>query len=223
MPVSFSAREIIRGLYAIVDTSYVLPRDIEKAAGALIRGGARVIQLRAKDLSGADILNAAAAVRTLTLKSGAAFIINDRIDIAILTGADGVHLGQDDIPLEDCRRLLGGSAIVGISTHNPDEAQKAASGGADYISFGPIFPTKTKKDALPPRGLAGLKEISEKITLPVVAIGGITEENVEEVLQAGAASAAIISDILEASDISAKTASIISKIDLCRSKPTRSK
>jgi thiamine-phosphate pyrophosphorylase len=222
MPLSPSAREIIRGLYAIVDTTYVKPVDVEKTAGALIRGGARVIQLRAKDSSAADVITAAAAIRALTLKNGVAFIINDRIDIAILSGADGVHLGQDDIPLEDCRRLLGSSAIVGISTHDLDEARKAASGGADYISFGPVFATVTKKDAAPPRGIEGLRELVREVTLPIVAIGGITEENVEEVLSAGADSVAIISDILTAHDISERTASIISKIDRC-SKSSRDK
>jgi len=220
MPVSLSAREMVRGLYAIVDTSYVSPANIEKAAGALVRGGARVIQLRAKDLSAADVINAAAAIRSLTLKNGVAFIVNDRIDIAILSGADGVHLGQDDIPLKDCRRLLGSSAIVGISTHDLDEAKEAASGGADYISFGPIFTTKTKKDAASPRGLESLKLMAREITLPIVAIGGITEENVEDVLQAGADSVAVISDILTSSDVSAKTASIIAKIDRFLSKPS---
>ncbi len=223
MPISPSASEIIRGLYAIVDTSYVPFADIEKAACALIRGGARVIQLRAKDRAAAEVLDAAAALRALTLKSGAALIVNDRLDVAILAGADGVHLGQDDIPLEYCRRLLGGSAIVGISTHDLDEARKAASGGADYISFGPVFPTKTKKDALPPRGLERLQEITREITLPVVAIGGITEENVEEVLSAGADSVAVISDILTARDVAVKTASVVSKIDKFLSKASRSK
>lgn len=211
-------KEIIRGLYAIADTTYARPRAIGKTAEALIKGGARVIQLRAKDLPGGEMLKAAAALRSLTIKTGAVFIVNDRIDIAVISGADGVHLGQDDIPIEDCRRLLGSSVIIGISTRNLMEAKRAEASGADYISFGPIFPTKTKKDASTPKGLQGLREIAGKISLPITAIGGITGENVETVLRAGADAAAIISDILTAPDISAKTAFIVSKINGFRSK-----
>lgn len=202
----------IRGLYAVIDTTYLRPDEIEGTASKLLLAGVKVLQLRAKDWGGAGMLAAGKALRALTSKHKAVFIMNDRVDIALLADADGVHLGQDDLPLKDARELTGPSKIIGISTHNEEEAKRAEDLGAGYISFGPVFPTRTKKDAQAPRGLEALAMVREKVSLPIVAIGGITEENIASVIAAGADSAAVISDILLSKDILSKTSSIMSRI-----------
>lgn len=197
---------LISGLYAIIDSGYVSLEKAGECAEELAAGGARLVQLRAKDASGSAALKAAQDIRK-ALSGKAVFIVNDRADIALLCGAEGVHLGQDDIPLKEVRRLMP-SSIIGVSTHNLEEAKRAEGEGADYISFGPIFPTITKKDADAPKGIKRLQEIASKIDLPVVAIGGIAIGNVRQVMAAGASSAAVISDILLAADIRAKVSEI---------------
>jgi thiamine-phosphate pyrophosphorylase len=200
----------ITGLYAIIDSAWAPLTEAGKYAEALVAAGVRVIQLRAKDEGGRAVCDAARAVRAAT-KGRALFIVNDRLDIAILSNADGIHLGQDDIPLVEARRFMP-SAIIGISTHNLEEAKKAESLGADYISFGPIFQTKTKKDADTPKGIEGLKKLAPNIAIPIVAIGGITADSAISVLEAGASAVAIISDILLVEDVLARAAGIVSKI-----------
>lgn len=203
----------ISGLYAIVDTAYVpLERAAERAAEALL-GGVRIIQLRAKDSPAKDALNAAMALKSLAGEFNSTFIVNDRIDIALLSGADGVHIGQDDIRINDARKLLGPDSIIGVSTHNIQEALEAESLGANYISFGPIFPTATKKDAEAPKGVELLKEITGKTKVPVVAIGGITMDNMGEVLEAGAESIAMISELFKTEGAASRVSSIISRIN----------
>jgi thiamine-phosphate pyrophosphorylase len=140
------------------------------------------------------------------------FIVNDRVDIAVAADADGVHLGQEDLPLPAARKLMG-EKIIGISTHNAEQAREAEQGGADYIGFGPMFGTVTKATGYTARGLAMLREVRQAVNLPIVVIGGITERNVNEVWQAGADSAAIISDILGAEHIAAKVRRIQSCYD----------
>lgn len=132
-------------------------------------------------------------------RSGAAFIVNDHPDIAMAVDADGVHLGQDDLPVEVARKLMGGSRIIGVSTHSVEQARAAQSAGADYIGFGPIFMTRTK-DAGPRQGIEGLRQVRKAVTLPVIAIGGINSGNLDEVLRAGADGVAVISAILAAPD-----------------------
>jgi len=201
----------IKCLYAIIDSTYAPLELAGEYAGSLAEGGAKIIQLRAKGTPGAILLKAAQEARK-ALPENALFIVNDRIDIAMLSGAQGVHLGQDDIPLKEARRLLP-SSIIGVSTHNMEEAKRAAAEGADYISFGPIFPTRTKGDADTPKGLEALHKIASSIGVPVVAIGGITEATALSVLRAGASSIAIISDILLATDIREKTSAIAAIIE----------
>lgn len=200
----------IKGLYGVIDSSWLSLSDAGRCASELVEAGVGIIQLRAKDEGSREVLRAARAVRSAT-QGKALFIVNDRIDIAILSGADGVHLGQDDIPLSQARQLLP-SSIIGISTHNLVEAQKAEKDGADYISLGPIFQTKTKKDADTPKGLEGIKALAPKVSIPIVAIGGITADNAVSVLHAGAASVAIISDILLSGDVRSRAAGIIASI-----------
>ncbi|MFQ5442226.1 MAG: thiamine phosphate synthase [Thermodesulfobacteriota bacterium] len=201
----------LKGLYAIIDTTYTGAEEAGETAKKIIEGGAGILQLRAKGAGSGEFLRLARAVGAVARAKGALFIVNDRVDIALMTGADGVHLGQEDIPVEDARRLLGGGAVIGVSTHNLSEALQADRSRADYISFGPVFPTGTKKDAEPVTGTAALKEVKDKVKKPIVAIGGITEEKFPEVLKSGAAAAAIISDILNSRDIRGKVAAIIAK------------
>ncbi len=207
------AKADIRGLYAVIDSAYAAFNDLEKTAGAIISGGARIIQLRAKGLPSGAMLEAARALREITLQNGVTFIVNDRVDVAMMSRADGVHLGQEDIPLTRARALMGDGAIIGVSTHNAFEAVEAQRNGADYISLGPIFPTKTKKDAHDPLRLEGLREMRAIVSLPIVAIGGITGENVIDVLTHGGTCAAMISEILAAKDVLEKTAEIVARIN----------
>ena len=200
----------IKGLYCVIDSAWVELSVAGHWAKKLVEAGVETIHLRAKDEGSRAVLEAACGVRAAT-KGKALFIVNDRLDIALLCGADGVHLGQDDIPLTEARRLMP-SAIIGVSTHNLEEAREAETLGADYISYGPIFQTKTKKDADIPKGLEGLRALAPCVGIPIVAIGGITIDSAVPVLEAGATSVAVISDILLAEDIGGRALEIISRI-----------
>jgi thiamine-phosphate pyrophosphorylase len=195
-------------LYAILDPEQAKGRVPSDVVEALLEGGARLIQLRAKKLAPREILDLARAIAAPIRRKRCLLIINDRADIALASGADGVHLGQDDLPLSAARRLMAGK-IVGISTHDLEQAREAERGGADYIGFGPMFATATKDTGYSARGPEMLRAIRAAVTLPIVAIGGITEGNVAHTWRAGADSAAIISDILGAEHISAKVARIL--------------
>jgi len=191
-------------LYAILDPEQTQGRSAERVLQQLLEGGVSILQLRVKSLPPVHFLELAKHARAATRAHGCKLIINDRVDVALACGAEGVHLGQDDLPLSAGRALMG-EKIIGISTHNLDQAREAERNGADYIGFGPMFGTATKVTGYEARGLEMLQQIRRAVKLPIVAIGGITEENVREVWQAGADSAAIISDILHADDIANKT------------------
>ena len=198
------SRVFIPPIYPIIDNSLTLAADIEKTATDIMNGGARIIQFRAKGLSSREFLKSAFIVRRITKDRDVIFIVNDSVDIALIANADGVHLGQDDLPAKEARRLLGSKKIIGYSTHNLREALEAIKLPINYISFGPIFPTKTKEDAQTPKGIKGLSEVRKSVGIPIVAIGGITETNMVHVLKQGADSVAMISDILTSSDIPKK-------------------
>ena len=162
----------------------------------LSRRGARVIQLREKLLPLREFYEDAAAALKIARELGVKIIVNDRVDLALALHADGVHLGQDDMTPEAARGLLGPNSIIGVSTHNLDQAQIAASAPVDYVAIGPIFPTSTKESNNPPVGLAGIREVRTLLrNLPLVAIGGITLSNKEQVLGAGADAVAVIRDL----------------------------
>jgi thiamine-phosphate pyrophosphorylase len=173
----------------------------------LSAGGASVIQLREKRLPPVDFYEQAKAAMEVAKQRGVQLIVNDRVDVALAIGAHGVHLGQDDMPPEAARRLLGPDAIIGYSTHNLEQAVAALQQPVDYIAIGPIFKTSTKSDTFPVLGLEGLRAVRAVMRdLPLVAIGGITQANVREVIDAGADSVAVISALLcDPSDISAAT------------------
>jgi len=183
------------GLYAILDESLVVGDNWGEAARALLSGGARVIQLRAKTLGAGEMLAAAKETAARCEAAGATFIVNDRVDVALATGAGGVHVGQEDLPVRTCRKIMPSGSIIGLSTHSMEEALGALDAGADYIGFGPVFETGTKVGALPPRGPDALARIVDRIPLPVVAIGGISAHNIREVRNAGAVAGAVISGL----------------------------
>jgi thiamine-phosphate diphosphorylase len=187
-------------LYAIVDAADEAPRDVLRRAEGLLRGGARLLQLRWKRPGAAAFLAAAVDCRQVATQHGACLLVNDRVDIALASGADGVHLGQNDLPIAAARRLLGADRWIGISTHDVAQARAAARSGADYIGFGPIFATPTKRTGYSPRGLSALREVRAAVSLPIVAIGGIDFDNASSALAAGADAAAMISALAAASD-----------------------
>lgn len=193
-------------LYAIVDP--LAGHEPVELAKTLLGAGARILQLRLKEVASRDLLAAARAIAALCREHHAIFIVNDRADIAKLAGADGVHLGQLDIPLEAGRRLLGPGAIIGISTARLEQARAAEQGGADYIGFGPMYPGGAKHTRLG-QGLDNLRAVRAAVKLPIVAIGGITERTVPELLAAGANAVAIISEVVRAPDIAAKVRAIL--------------
>jgi thiamine-phosphate pyrophosphorylase len=161
-----------------------------------LRAGIRNIQLREKEMSKRELFYEAVRIREITEKYRALFIVNDYVDIALAAHADGVHLGQEDMPPKDARKVLGRDKIIGVSTHNIREVKRAIRDGADYIGFGPIFSTDTK-DAGRPKGISGLKKIRPLVPVPIAAIGGITHTNAKEVFEAGADVVAVISGILK--------------------------
>lgn len=165
----------------------------EEIVQKLLAGGARLIQLRDKEASARELLDAARASLRLTQAAGAKLIINDRVDVALTSEADGVHLGQDDLTVEEAREILGDDKIIGISTHSIDQFRAALETTADYIAVGPVFPTKTKENADPVVGLELVRQARALTDRPLVAIGGITPERSREVIDAGADSVAVIS------------------------------
>ena len=177
-------------------------------AKTILEAGARILQLRLKDAPGRDFLAAARAISELCRMHGAILIVNDRVDIAMLADAHGVHLGQQDLPLEAARRIAGPDKIIGISTHTVEQARAAENGGADYVGFGPMYSGGLKNIAAG-MGLDKLRAIRAAVRIPIVAIGGITEARVPETLAAGADAVAIITDVVNAPDIGAKVRSIL--------------
>ena len=176
-------------------------------------GGASLVQLREKNLSGRDFFESALRAVEVARELNVRLIINDRVDVALAVGADGVHLGQDDLPPEAAREILGDSAIIGFSTHNMVQATAALNLPIDYMAIGPIFPTSSKSDTQPTIGLEGLKSIQQVVApIPLVAIGGISQKNATEVIAAGANSVAVISALLSESDHIAQSTSFLFKL-----------
>ena len=177
-------------------------------ARIMLDAGASVMQLRLKDAPGRELLAAARAIAAICRERGAMLIVDDRADIAMLAGAAGVHLGHEDLPLEAARRLVGRNMIIGISTHSADQAVAAERGGADYVGFGPLFPGGLRNNTAG-NGLGMLREVRAAVSVPIVAIGGITEATVPEALAAGADACAIITDVVRAPDIAAKVRALL--------------
>jgi thiamine-phosphate diphosphorylase len=183
----------------------------ERAVAQALAGGVRLFQYRDKRGSRKDIFETSLRLARLIRREGAVFVVNDHADIAAAVDADGVHLGQDDLPLEYARKLLGPDKLVGISTHSLVQAEAAQAGGADYIGFGPVFPTATK-DAGPVQGIDNLRHIRPKIAVPIIAIGGITRDNAGDVIRAGADGIAVITAVLSAPDLMEASTELIGEI-----------
>ena len=187
-------------LYLVADVEFASGRDLAYLAGEAVLGGVTIVQLRAKGLKTSEFLDLATRMAAVLKERSVPLIINDRVDIAMACGADGVHLGQDDGPPDVARTLLGGSKIIGVSVNTLEEAHEAERLGADYIGLGPIYATTTKDTELPVLGPEELRRMRQKIGIPIIAIGGINAGNAAEVMKAGAAGIAVVSAILGAPD-----------------------
>ena len=185
-------------LYLVMDPAVIPQHDLLEAAEEAIRGGVRMIQYRVKEGGRRQTYEAARRLRDLTRREKVILIINDDVDLAMAIEADGVHLGQEDLPIARVRALLGPDPIIGASAHTVDQALSAQKAGADYLGIGPIFPSPSKQ-ARPPLGPEILSKIRSKVAIPLFAIGGITEANVREVLLTGADGVACISAVFSAS------------------------
>lgn len=195
-------------LYALTGEEFSRGRSNVEVVKGMIAAGIKIIQYREKEKAKRLKYQECLELRRLTREAGVTFIVNDDVDLALLVGADGVHLGQDDLPAEAVRRLVGPGMIIGLSTHSPQQAQEALKMGVDYIGVGPIFTTRTKKDVVAPVGMAYLEYVARHIPLPFVAIGGIKEHNIRQVRQMGASCIAMVTEILEAEDIVARVKSL---------------
>ncbi|MBP8655265.1 MAG: thiamine phosphate synthase [Kiritimatiellae bacterium] len=185
-------------LYLVTDRALARGRPLVELVREAVAGGVTCVQLREKQLGTREMLAEARALLAVLRPAGVPLIINDRVDVALAAGADGVHVGQQDMPLADVRRLTPRGWIVGVSAESLADAEQAARGGADYIGVSPVFATPTKTDAAPPLGLAGLRAIRAAVQTPLVAIGGIQPDNAAAVLRAGADGLAVVSAILAA-------------------------
>ena len=203
-------------LYVITDRRLSRGKSHLEVARAAIDGGATVIQLRDKEATTRELIEAGLALRNLTSERGVTFIVNDRVDAALAVEADGVHVGQDDMPAAFARKLMGTGRIIGVSASTVEEALQAEADGADYVAASPVFGTPTKADAPLPTGLEGLCAIAETIHVPVVAIGGINEDNVEEVIKAGADGVAVISAVVAAPNVTEAARRLWERIEAAR-------
>ena len=195
---------VLPRLYAIVDPAQAGGRSMVEVAEALLAAGVRLIQLRDKHASSLELYESGVRVRECVHKAAGIFILNDRADIARAVDADGVHLGQDDIPPDAARLIMGEGKLIGYSAHNPEQVREAEQSVADYVAFGPIFPTASKDKPDPVVGLEGLAEARKLARKPLVAIGGISIENARAVIGAGADSVAVIRGLIGAADIRAQ-------------------
>ena len=193
-------KNIDYSLYLVTDRGLARGRTTLEIVSAAVDGGTSVVQLREKDCSTRDFIEQALILKEFLKSRAVPLIINDRLDVAQAVSADGVHLGQTDMPLETAKKILGDSMIIGISAESLQDAIEAEKGGADYLGVSPIYATPTKTDTAPPLGLEGLREIRKAVKLPLVGIGGLTRENSADVIRSGADGVAVVSAIVAADD-----------------------
>ena len=207
-------------LYVVLDRGAAGDRDLVPLLDAVLAGGCRVVQLREKIMPLSDLYPVALALRRRCREAGCLFIVNDRVDLALAVEADGVHVGHDDLPAREARRLLRPGMILGVSTHDESQARRARDDGADYVAVGSMFPTGSKTGFR----LVGpdlLRRVRPEIPVPLVAIGGITVDNVAEVIRAGADAVAVISAVCAASDPAAATRRFLETIRAARESAAR--
>ena len=188
--------------YAITDQKNSLGRSDLEIAEALIAGGISCLQYRAKKVSAREQWDTARLLSAMCREAGLPFIVNDRADLAMACGADGLHVGQDDMPLKEARRLLGPRFLIGRSTHTSLQAREAWAQGADYIGYGPLFATQTKENNVPPLGLETFKELASSIPIPIVAIGGIKLHHLEALFGQGVQHIAVVTALTGAANVS---------------------
>lgn len=204
--------EIPLGIYGITGENFANGKTNIECVEAMIKGGIKIIQYREKNKSMGKKLEEARAIREICRKNNVVFIVNDNIDLALLIDADGVHVGQDDLPPSEVRKLIGDNKIIGLSTHSPEQGKKAFENpDVDYIGVGPIFPTTTKDTA--PVGLEYLDYVVENLNIPFVAIGGIKEHNIDRIIERGAKRICLVSDIVGAPNIEEKVKFLRSKLE----------
>jgi thiamine-phosphate pyrophosphorylase len=189
------------GLYGITAEKFSRGRSNKECVRAMLDGGIKIIQYREKYKPIREKITEAAELRKLCMEYEALFIVNDDIDLALLVKADGIHLGQDDFPIKDARKIIGNNMILGCSTHSPEQAKQAEIDGADYIGVGPIFKTETKENVCDPVGLEYLNYAVKNSAIPFVAIGGIKYSNIDQVISQGAKTICLVSEIVGAEDI----------------------
>lgn len=187
-------------LYAVTDRAFAKKQTLYEQVNSAIKGGITMLQLREKELSEAEFLKEAEKIKPLCRANDIPFIINDDVDVAVKCGADGVHIGQNDMAAEKVRQIIGDDMILGVSAQTPEQAVKAEEAGADYLGVGAVFPTSTKSDALSV-SYETLKKICASVSIPVVAIGGICAENIKELSGSGIDGVALVSAIFGAEDI----------------------
>ena len=200
-------------LYLVTDRDLSLGRSTVDIVRAAVAGGVTCVQLREKNRPTRQFMAEARAVRDLLAGTATTLIINDRIDVALAVGADGVHLGQSDMSVADARRVAGANMLIGVSAECVEDAVRAQAQGADYVGISPVFPTPTKTDAGPPLGLEGVRRIRAAVSLPLVGIGGIGPGNAAEVIRAGCDGVAVVSAIVSAADPGRAAAELRTIID----------
>jgi len=198
-------------VYLITDRRQAPRDDIMQVVAGALDGGIRAVQLREKDLPGKELYRLADRMRKLTAGYGARLLVNDRVDVAMAVGADGVHLGGSSIPASVARRLLGEGALIGCSTHNARELREAVEQGADFATFGPVYPTPSKAAYGPPVGVIALAKACRETAIPVFALGGVKKENAGEAIGAGAFGIALISGVVAAADPRGAAAELVTR------------
>jgi len=188
-------------IYCITSEEHSNGRSNIEVVREMINAGIKIIQYREKDKEMGEKFEQCLKIREMTRSAGVFFIVNDHVDLAMMTDADGIHLGQEDLPIEAVKKLAGNDMVIGISTHSPSQAEGAIARGADYIGVGPIYKTHTKKDVCDPVGLSYLDHVVNRLNIPFVAIGGIKAHNVSEVMKHGAECVSMVTEIVGANDI----------------------
>ena len=208
-------------LYLVTDRSLSKGRSTLQIVTAAVAGGATCVQLREKQCGTREFINEALALKPLLNAHNIPLIINDRLDVALAVEADGVHLGQTDMPIAMARKIAGSSLLIGISAESLEDALEAQREGADYIGISPVFATPTKIDTAPPLGLTGVSKIRAQVDIPMVGIGGINQDNAASVIAAGADGVAVVSAIVSAADPGTAAKSLKASIEQALSQKAR--